>query len=78
MKKRFLAAFLAVLIITTICACNYVSKDDIGEKPFENTDTTGSNFEGTDEKTAENEKTLKQNHHGNLLIFITVSRGIPT
>jgi len=55
LKKRFWAALLAVLMITNICACNYVSKDDIGEETIENTDTDESNFEETDEKATESE-----------------------
>ena len=37
MKNRFWAAFLAVLIITTICACNYSPEDDVDEQTEEDT-----------------------------------------
>ena len=37
MKKRFLAAFLAVLMITNICACNYSPEDDVDEQTKEDT-----------------------------------------
>ena len=55
MKKRFWAALLAVLMITNICACDYMSKDDISKETFENTDTDESNFDETNEKTTESE-----------------------
>ena len=42
-------------MITNICACDYMSKDDISKETFENTDTDESNFDETNEKTTESE-----------------------
>ena len=49
MKKRILAILLPALLVVNISSCNFGSQSEI-EEPFENIDTTGSNFEETDEK----------------------------
>lgn len=54
MKKRILAILLPALLVVNISSCNFGSKSEI-EEPFENIDTTGSNFEETDEKITESE-----------------------
>lgn len=54
MKKRILAILLPALLVVNITSCNFGSQGEI-EKPFENSDATGSNFEETDEKIIESE-----------------------
>ena len=56
MKKAILilAILLPALLVVNISSCNFSSKSEI-EEPFENIDTTGSNFEETDEKITESE-----------------------
>lgn len=52
MKKRILEILLSVLLVANISACNFDARGDIDE-PFENIETTESNFKVTDEKTTE-------------------------
>ena len=52
MKKRMLEILLSVLLVANISACNFDAQGDIDE-PFENIETTESNFKVTDEKTTE-------------------------
>ena len=65
MKKRILAAFLAVLIITNICACNYVSNENVDKRPEESKDPPISN--NTDNKETNTQKEEKE--------IETISRG---
>ncbi|MBQ9131223.1 MAG: hypothetical protein IJX62_01960 [Clostridia bacterium] len=76
MKKRILAILLSALLMANVSACNYAPENVI-EETFENDDTTGSNFEETDEKLTESETSAEKKRHRNLRIFIMVSVGIP-
>ena len=58
MKKRITTILLPLLLVVNICSCNLGFKSEI-EEPFENIDSTGSNFEETDEKIIESEATAE-------------------
>ena len=58
MKKRLLAMLLSALMVANISACSYAPENEI-DGTFENIDTTESNFEETDEKATESEKSTE-------------------
>lgn len=65
MKKRFLAALLAVLMITNICACDYMPNENVDKQQDESTEISFSN--DTDNKEINTHKDEKK--------FETISRG---
>ncbi len=54
LNKRILEILLSALLVANISSCDFDSKGDIDE-PFENIETTESNFKETDEKIVESE-----------------------
>lgn len=57
MKKTILTILLPALLVVNISSCNFDSKGEMDD-PFENIDTTKSNFEET-EKTTESEESAE-------------------
>jgi hypothetical protein len=62
LKKRFLAALLAVLMVANICACNYTPENDIGEETEEDTkeETSENNEQPTQTQNPETSENNEQ------------------